>query len=286
MWNLSLEERDGTGASLWKVSLGALARGSLSFAVGAGGEVFVAVAGKIATANGILAGPGDPLAEGALFKVAPDGTLAWGQQLVEATAQSVLNNYNAGLQQSAVAIERCRQHLGRRDCLRGRCLPGQRDIGRGGGGRKARRHGRPCFCYRRPSWAGQSRRRRSPMTILLSVAPDGGVVFAGAVPWAIDLGGGSLVPAAPGGPGDTFVARLDATGAHVWSAMFGDRNGSQPHGLALDAQGNVVIAGAFAGLLPIGGDLLSFTGDLDVFVARLGPDGVPAGQKTGGDAGD
>jgi hypothetical protein len=284
--NLSLEEYDGTGASLWKVSLGALARGSLSFAVGAGGEMFVAVAGKIETSNGILAGPGDPLAEGALFKVAPDGTLAWGQQLVEATAQSVVNDFNAGLQQSAVAIDGVGNiwvaetvfvaDVSQANETAGVVVVVEKHDATDG-------H----LLLQKTFTTGQNADAGSYPTILLSVAPDGGVVFAGAVPWPIDLRGGSLVPAAPGGPGDTFVARLDATGAHMWSAMFGDRNGSQPHGLAQDAQGNVVLAGGFAGLFPFGGALLGSHGDLDVFVVRLGPDGAPSWARSfGGDGSD
>ena len=60
----------------------------------------------------------------------------------------------------------------------------------------------------------------------------------------LDLGGGPLTSA---GSTDGFLARLDPSGAHVWSKSFGGPDGDQLNGLVVDAAGNVAVAGAIGG---------------------------------------
>jgi len=76
-----------------------------------------------------------------------------------------------------------------------------------------------------------------------------------------DFGGGPRVA----GKTDysLFLAKLDSSGAHVWSKGFGDPSGGviyapAARGLAVaaDSPGNVVVAGAFAGRIDFGGGTL------------------------------
>ena len=103
-----------------------------------------------------------------------------------------------------------------------------------------------------------------------AVAADdaGNVVVAGALQGTADLGGGPLVSA---GATDVFVAKLDASGSHVWSKRFGDANDAWVQDLATHTDGSVFLVGEFTGTIDFGGGPLttSSVNDYDVFVAKL-----------------
>ena len=75
---------------------------------------------------------------------------------------------------------------------------------------------------------------------------------------------------------DVFVLKLDPKGATVWSQTFGDHDHDQGRAVALDAQGNPIIAGLYRFKLDLVGPTLDSTraeGDRipkpDVFVVKL-----------------
>ncbi|WP_437538063.1 hypothetical protein WME79_19450 [Sorangium sp. So ce726] len=120
--------------------------------------------------------------------------------------------------------------------------------------------------------------------------PAGGVVVAGDYARNVDFGGGPLpsvtTPTA-------FVARLDASGGHLWSRGFGGPGGSSAETLALDAAGNIAVGGSFHHSIDFGGGPLYVAGPSgpnapsDIFVASLGPDGEHRwSQRLGGVDGD
>lgn len=98
------------------------------------------------------------------------------------------------------------------------------------------------------------------------VQRDGGVVLAGYVEAAVDLGGGTLPH---GGGKDLAAFRLDSAGDHVWSGAWGDEATQEIDDVAGDACGTYVITEGESGV------------DLGIgtpsgrFVVRLDPDGVP-----------
>ncbi|MEL5992637.1 hypothetical protein [Hymenobacter segetis] len=86
-----------------------------------------------------------------------------------------------------------------------------------------------------------------------------------------------LVNAGTGGA-DVFVARLNAAGQWTQAVRAGGPTSDQGQALALDAAGNVVVAGiitttAPGGTVGIGSTTLTGAGGSDVFVARLSPTG-------------
>lgn len=95
--------------------------------------------------------------------------------------------------------------------------------------------------------------------------PDGGVIVTGAFAQTIDLGGGTLMS---GGSDDVFLARFDAAGNHVWSKRFGNSVAQSGISVAVDAQGNVIVMGDYAGTIDPGGGILTSQGATDVFVAK------------------
>jgi len=81
----------------------------------------------------------------------------------------------------------------------------------------------------------------------------------------VDLGGGAL------SDGYMVVGKFGADGTHHWSKAFN----ADPLAVAIDALGNVAVAGRTVGLDPIdfgGGPLPSFS-DADMFVVKFGPNG-------------
>lgn len=75
------------------------------------------------------------------------------------------------------------------------------------------------------------------------------------------------------GSKDIFVAKLDSQGTPKWSKAFGDGSNQTGQSIAVDKDGNVIIAGDFMGSVNFGAGAMQSTGDYDVFVAMLDPNG-------------
>ena len=109
----------------------------------------------------------------------------------------------------------------------------------------------------------------------LAISPAGNVAivgdYQGSVPTgSVDFGGGELP--VPEGI-DLFVAEFDTTGAHVRSKSFGDVGDQFGHGIAYDAQGNVLVTGDAQGTVDFGGGPKMAQGDPSAFVAKLSAGG-------------
>ncbi len=102
----------------------------------------------------------------------------------------------------------------------------------------------------------------------LVVASDGagGVVLGGSAVGAVDFGGG---PLSPSGSDDVVVARLDASGAHVWSRRAGDAAAQVVSAVTVHSTSGVLLAGTMRGVLDLGTGPLTSAGGADAFVARL-----------------
>jgi len=88
------------------------------------------------------------------------------------------------------------------------------------------------------------------------VAIGGGAVYVtGTVSGVVDFGGGPIEAT-----GNTYLVKLDATGAHVWSHLFGAPEcmqgascGSFPINLVYSPGKGVIVSGAFADAIDFGG---------------------------------
>ena len=73
----------------------------------------------------------------------------------------------------------------------------------------------------------------------------------------------------------------------LWSKSFGSAGAAQiPLGVAVDAQGNILLAGTFAGTISFGASLLISSGGKDYFLAKLSTNGEPIWAISFGDAVD
>jgi len=104
----------------------------------------------------------------------------------------------------------------------------------------------------------------SSYDLAYTVATDvaGNIVVAG-------YAGGALSGQSSAGASDAFVRKLDADGNELWTRQFGTSNYDEVYSVAIDAAGNIVMAGYTLGTLA--GQ--SSAGSTDGFVGKLDPDG-------------
>lgn len=110
-----------------------------------------------------------------------------------------------------------------------------------------------------------------------AVDPQGNIIAAGQYQGDIDLGGGPLGPAVGI---DSWVAKLDTNGNHIWSRALNNTQASQgvvgAGAVASDSQKNTIVAGSFSNGCNFGGGVLSAKpgpGNYDLFVAKYDPAG-------------
>jgi hypothetical protein len=84
---------------------------------------------------------------------------------------------------------------------------------------------------------------------------------------------------------DVFVAKLDASGNVLWAKHFGNSLYQDGNAVAVDAAGNVFLAGGFFGTVDFGGGPLTSAGDEDLYVVKLDAAGNHVWSKRFGDAG-
>ncbi len=115
-----------------------------------------------------------------------------------------------------------------------------------------------------------------------AVAADasGNAIVAGAFEGTVNFGGGDL---ASSGGADVFLAKFGPGGAHVWSKGFDGFDYQEAHAVAVDASGNVIVAGRFFDAVDFGGGDLTSAGEDDIFVAKFGPDGGHVWSRGFGD---
>lgn len=123
-----------------------------------------------------------------------------------------------------------------------------------------------------------------PLALALDTSGGMAMTGSGDNTGVLNFGGEDLLPI--GSDSELFVARLDGSGAHVWSKRFGSPGDNRSIGtdLALDGGGNLAVSGNILGNVPIDGVVLAGNGD--AFAARFDPVGNSAWSKTFGKTGD
>lgn len=103
-----------------------------------------------------------------------------------------------------------------------------------------------------------------------SVSEDEGLAVATGATGSIAVAGRTSADMAGGSsfPGGAYVRLYTAAGALVWADQFGGDAGAEAHGVAIDADGNVIVAGSVVGLLGS-----TYNGGLDAFVRKYSPSG-------------
>jgi hypothetical protein len=85
------------------------------------------------------------------------------------------------------------------------------------------------------------------------------------------------------GNSDIFVVKYDATGNALWAASAGETSYDAATGVSTDANGNVLIAGAYESLfITFGNDTLTNAGGQDIFIAKYDASGNALWAKGAG----
>lgn len=120
---------------------------------------------------------------------------------------------------------------------------------------------------------------------------DGALLVTGSFADTVDFDPGSgewLI--ASNGESDAFLCKFDVLGQHVWTRTFGGSGDDGGRGLALDADGNIFLAGKFEGSVDFdpGSELAESTsqGGRDVFIVKLTDGGDFMSLTTFGGLGD
>ncbi|MBE7450517.1 MAG: hypothetical protein HS111_16950 [Kofleriaceae bacterium] len=103
----------------------------------------------------------------------------------------------------------------------------------------------------------------------IAVTADESVLIVGAFEASVGFGGNSFTSL---GGSDAFVAKLSATGQHVWSKQYGGGSNDSAYAVALDAAGDVYVIGTFQGTVDFDGQSLTAGGAADEFLIKLDGD--------------
>lgn len=115
------------------------------------------------------------------------------------------------------------------------------------------------------------------------VGPNDDIVVGGYFYGQLNLGGANLNAI---GDRDSFIARFDSAGNHLYSARFGDSAEDLARTVAVGPMGEMAIAGYFENAINFGGGPLTSAGNLDAFVAVFDAAGNHVWSQSFGAAGD
>jgi hypothetical protein len=107
------------------------------------------------------------------------------------------------------------------------------------------------------------------------------IVLGGNFLGTVDFGGGPLTSV---GGADVFVAMLQENGTHVWSRRAGDALDQFGAAVAVDATGEVALAGSFYGTVDFGVGAHTSAGSTDLLLAKFASDGASLWSRRFGDA--
>jgi hypothetical protein len=114
----------------------------------------------------------------------------------------------------------------------------------------------------------------------VSADRDDNVLFCGRFWGSTQLGSASLNAV---NSWDAFVAKIAADGTVLWAKGWGSGGNEQCRAVHADVDGNIVAGGMFDRAIAFGEDPLSSAGSMDVFLAKLDPNGEPIwAKRTGG----
>ncbi|WP_437914381.1 SBBP repeat-containing protein [Sorangium sp. So ce302] len=116
----------------------------------------------------------------------------------------------------------------------------------------------------------------------VAVTPDGGVVLVGRIAGRVNFG--TTLLNAQGD--DAFIAKLDGDGTPLWAKIFGDTMSQEFAAVAVDAKGDIVVAGSTGGTINFDGAPRRYAGGRDAVVAAFTAEGKHLWNRLYGDAED
>lgn len=119
-------------------------------------------------------------------------------------------------------------------------------------------------------WAQSAGGSSSDISNGIAIDSSGNILLVGAFGGTASFGSIEL---SSEGQSDTFVAKMDNAGNWLWAVRGGGELDNTAIDIATDAYGNCYVAGQFSGAVSFGGSSFSSSGQGDIFVAKLDPNG-------------
>lgn len=116
----------------------------------------------------------------------------------------------------------------------------------------------------------------------LAIDANGDLYCTGRFFGTIDIGSTQLVSA---GKQDVFLAKFDGNGNLLWAIREGGGQGDEGTSVEIDADGNILLAGLYAGTATIGGTVLTSQGYGDGFLAKYDASGNSMWARSFGGSG-
>ncbi|MBW2736660.1 MAG: hypothetical protein JRH20_30090 [Deltaproteobacteria bacterium] len=101
----------------------------------------------------------------------------------------------------------------------------------------------------------------------LVVDGQGNITITGYFTDTAELGGGSVTSQ---GLADIFVTGFTSDGVHRWQRALGGTSTDRGNKVAVDSEGNVIIAGTFKDTADLGGSSVTSMGNTDIFLVKFG----------------
>jgi fibronectin type 3 domain-containing protein len=117
----------------------------------------------------------------------------------------------------------------------------------------------------------------------VAAGPDGSVIAAGTFQGSVACGTQTLQSA---GASDILLLKLSSSGSVSWAKAFGTSWDETPAAVAVDPQGNVLLAGNFVVSMDLGGPIVWGNQSWNVFVLKLSPSATSLWAKGFGELGD
>ncbi len=129
------------------------------------------------------------------------------------------------------------------------------------------------------SWAKRFGGAMNDSGSAVAVDGSGNILMAGYFKGTADFGGSLFTSA---GGADMFLAKYSNAGVHQWSLRFGTTGDETVKAIALDASGNIFVAGYFTGSGNFGGSTFTGAGQYNAFVAKYSASGQHLWSKSFG----
>lgn len=120
-------------------------------------------------------------------------------------------------------------------------------------------------------WAKRFGGSMTDKGITIACNSSGDIFLGGWFKGTINFGGPNLV--SPFSGIDSFIAKFDSNGNHIWSKNFTSNSDDQCVGIALDSNSNLYVVGQYLGAIDCGGGNMTSLGAHDIYLAKLDTNG-------------
>lgn len=134
-------------------------------------------------------------------------------------------------------------------------------------------------------WVKQAGGTETDIATDVAIGTNGDIIVSGVFQGSAKFSANDVVIST--GMYDVFIARYNSDGTLLWVKRAGSKNNDTINSLAIDANDNIYVTGAFYDLVNFGNIFVASTGIRDIFIAKYNSMGYPEwAQSAGGKSDD